>query len=119
VSETLQTALSFDTETAHRFNDYFSSWVDTAAGTLAPSQKTADGAPLPFDPPTLRVRVWPDRTGQVRQVLVRARLARTAVLAEAHAKGWDKQPQVTADRGREATRKRCAKRAGMTLLYNV
>jgi peptidylprolyl isomerase len=28
--------------------------------------------------------------------LVRAKLATTAVLAEAHAKGWDKQPQVTA-----------------------
>ncbi|MDQ7978503.1 hypothetical protein QYH69_14730 [Paraburkholderia sp. SARCC-3016] len=68
VSETLQTALSSDTQTAHRFNDYFSNWVDTDAGMLAPSQKTADGAPLPFDPPTLKVRVWLDRTGQVEQV---------------------------------------------------
>jgi hypothetical protein len=71
VSETLQTALSSDTETARRFNDYFSNWVDTDAGALAQApqaQKPADGAPLPFDPPTLRVRVWLDRTGRVEQV---------------------------------------------------
>jgi hypothetical protein len=71
VSETLQMALSSDTETARRFNDYFSNWVDTDAGAIAPSQKPAagaDGAPLPFDPPTLKVRVWLDRTGQVEQV---------------------------------------------------
>ncbi|HEY4352472.1 MAG TPA: hypothetical protein VGN31_14670 [Paraburkholderia sp.] len=77
VSETLQTALSSDTETARRFNDYFSNWVDTDAGTLAPApqssrapqaQQPADGAPLPFDPPTLKLRVWLDRTGQVEQV---------------------------------------------------
>jgi hypothetical protein len=90
VSETLQTALSSDTETARRFNDYFSNWVDTDAGTLAQTpqaaqsmqaaqaaqaaqsmqaaQKPSDGAPLPFDPPTLKVRVWLDRTGQVEQV---------------------------------------------------
>lgn len=71
VSETLQTALSSDTETARRFNDYFSNWVDTDAGALAQapqSQQAAEGAPLPFDPPTLKVRVWLDRTGQVEQV---------------------------------------------------
>lgn len=71
VSETLQTALSSDTETARRFNDYFSNWVDTDAGALAQApqaQKPADGAPLQFDPPTLRVRVWLDRTGRVEQV---------------------------------------------------
>ncbi|GAB7524653.1 hypothetical protein [Paraburkholderia sp. 2C] len=71
VSETLQTALSSDTDTARRFNDYFSNWVDTDAGALAQapqSQQAADDAPLPFDPPTLKVRVWLDRTGQVEQV---------------------------------------------------
>jgi hypothetical protein len=69
VSETLQTALASDTETARRFNDYFSNWVDTDAGALAPAQQPADAAAaLPFDPPTLKVRVWLDRTGQVEQV---------------------------------------------------
>jgi hypothetical protein len=68
VSETLQTALSADTETARRFNDYFSNWVDTDAGAAASAPAPSDGAPLPFDPPTLKVRVWLDRAGHVEQV---------------------------------------------------
>jgi hypothetical protein len=68
VSETLQTALASDTETAHRFNEYFSNWVGSDAGTVAPPQALTAGVPLPFDPPTLKVRVWLDRTGQVEQV---------------------------------------------------
>jgi hypothetical protein len=44
--------------------------------------------------PDVRTRLAADPT-KLDQ-LVRAKLATTAVLAEAHAKGWDKQPQVTA-----------------------
>ncbi|CAB3755272.1 hypothetical protein [Paraburkholderia humisilvae] len=68
VSETLQAALAADTETARRFNEYFSNWVDTDAGAAAPTRTLADGGPLPFDPPTLKVRVWLDRTGHVERV---------------------------------------------------
>ncbi|CAB3755269.1 peptidylprolyl isomerase [Paraburkholderia humisilvae] len=44
--------------------------------------------------PDIRTRLAADPAQLDR--LVRAKLAASAVLAEAHAKGWDKQPQVTA-----------------------
>ncbi|GAB2874523.1 hypothetical protein GCM10027093_07500 [Paraburkholderia jirisanensis] len=66
VSQTLQTALAGDSDTARRFNAYFGYWVNTDRGALPVVQ--ADGTPLPFEPPTLKVRVWVERSGQVERV---------------------------------------------------
>ncbi|HEY3598837.1 MAG TPA: hypothetical protein VGL08_15150 [Paraburkholderia sp.] len=68
VSQSLQTALATDTEVAQRFNDFFGNWVNTDAGLFPQSQLPADGEPLPFEPPTLKVRVWLDRAGHVERV---------------------------------------------------
>ncbi len=61
VSQSLQTALAGDTETAQRFNDYFGNWTSNDAGLGAQSQR-------PPEPPTLQVRVWLDRVGHVERV---------------------------------------------------
>lgn len=70
VSERLQSALSGDAETAQRFSVFFDQWVaadapaGSASGTVSAGEPPAAGAALP----TLKVRVWLDRTGHVTQV---------------------------------------------------
>jgi len=76
VSERLQSALSGDAETAQRFGEFFDEWVATDAHTVPPSTVVSNGGPpsdsdaLPADGalPTLKVRVWLDRTGSVTRV---------------------------------------------------
>ncbi len=73
VSARLQSALSGDAETAQRFGVFFDQWVaasapaadvSEASGVASNGDAVAAGGP----PPTLKVRVWLDRTGHVTQV---------------------------------------------------
>jgi hypothetical protein len=79
VSERLQSALSGDAQTAQRFGTFFDQWVaaeapaGTASGALADGGDSSGGSgggslSVGDALPTLKVRVWLDRTGHVTQV---------------------------------------------------
>jgi hypothetical protein len=68
VSQHLQSALASDAEPAQRFNAFFGHWVATDADVASSSEALSEDAALPADPPTLKVKVWLDRKGQVTRV---------------------------------------------------
>jgi len=70
VSQRLQAALASDAEPAQRFNSFFGHWVaaDADADAASGSEVLSEDATLPADPPTLKVKVWLDRKGQVTRV---------------------------------------------------
>ncbi len=68
VSERLQAALASDAEPAQRFNAYFGHWVAADTDAASGAEVLSEDVALPADPPTLKVKVWLDRKGQVTRV---------------------------------------------------
>ncbi len=68
VSQHLQAALEGDSEPAQRFHAYFTRLAATDEQTAPASGGPLADNPVPGDPPTVRVKVWLDRTGRVTRV---------------------------------------------------
>ncbi|RKP57829.1 hypothetical protein [Pararobbsia silviterrae] len=76
VAERLQSALSADAALAQEFGAFFDEWVTRNGQASAATTASTDEGPLTFGDasqaavtlPTLKVRVWLDRSGHVTQV---------------------------------------------------
>lgn len=68
VSLHLQAALEGDSEPAQRFHAYFTRQAASDEQTAAAGEGRLADNPAPTEPPTVRVKVWLDRTGRVTRV---------------------------------------------------